>query len=357
MRLAVFIDELGGGGAERTAVVLANNLSLRGYETYILTGKKVEKEYHIEQGVKRIVLYNKRSFFFNIVGLRRFLRTNDIEICVAVGIYANLVASSSNILQKTKVILYEQNSPKDDSLSWKTKLLRSLTFWRSDAHVFQTPDEMSFYGKTIQKKGVVIPNPLMEGLPHRTLKHKKEIVAIGRLRPQKNYPILLEAFSLVVKRYPDYILRIFGKGTDQPLLEKQIESLGIKNNVVFEGFILDIHQTIIDSDIYVLSSDFEGMPNTLMEAMGMGFPVISTDCGGGGARALIRHKENGLLVPVRNSQALAEAILEYLNNPHIKEHCAQNAYSSINAMCGLDIVIGMWIELFGKMLNNEIING
>lgn len=356
MKLAFLIDELGGGGAERTAVVLANNLSLRGIDTYILTGKKIEKEYNLEQSVKREVLYNKRSFLFNIVALHRFLKQNDIDICVAVGIYANLVASASNIGIKTKVILYEQNSPKDDEISWRSKLLRKLFFWRSDAHVFQTAEEMSFYGKTIQRKGVVIPNPLMEGLPQRSSKHKKEIIAIGRLRPQKNYPVLLEAFSVVVKKYPEYTLRIFGKGTDRPLLEKQIEVLGIKKNVVFEGFTLNVHQAIVDSDIYVLSSDFEGMPNTLMEAMGMGFPVVSTDCGGGGPRALIRHKENGLLVPVRNSQALAESILEYLDNPNIKEQYAQNAYSSIKAMCDLGIVIGIWIDFFSKMLNNEIFN-
>ena len=135
-------------------------------------------------------------------------------------------------------------------------------------------------------------------------------------------------------------------------LKKIAQDLEISDSVFFEGFTLNIHDKIVDSDIYVLSSDFEGMPNTLMEAMGMAFPVISTDCGGGGPRMLIENGVNGLLVPCRDSKALSEAIINYIENPQLKEDCAANAYKSIYNICDMENVINQWLVFFDKLCTN-----
>lgn len=342
-RIAFFVYELGGGGAERTAVVLANSFAERGKEVFVFSGPPKDNEYQLNKNIERVELYNNHSFLKDTITLRRYLNIYNIDVCIAVGIYPNLVASFANVLLKTRVIIYEQNAPKEDKLSRKTKLLRKILYRHADFYVFQTKEERDFYCKNIRERSKVIYNPLIDQLPKRVCT-KKEIVAIGRLRPQKNYKLMIDAFSMIHPKHTDYVLRVYGKGTDEEILKKYVKDHGLENNVVFEGFTLDVHDAIKSSDIYVLSSDYEGMPNTLMEAMGMGFPVVSTDCAGGGPRTLIKDGENGLLVPVGDAVKFADAILKYIDNPLLKESCAKNA-TKIYDECGIDVIMNHWESL------------
>ena len=346
--IAIYITSLVGGGSERFSVVLANGLAQKGYDIRILTGPVKEHEYAINPSVNRNVLHEKLSIINNAKTLRRYLKKEKIDICIAVGIYPNLVAALANTCLKTHVILSERNAPKEDRLSVTSRILRKLLFWRGDAFVFQTPDAKAFYSSRIQKRGVVIPNPLKENLPHRAEKHNKEIIAVGRLMPQKNYPMLLQAFSLLSKSHPEYTLRIFGRGMLLTELEAYAKELGIYDHVLFEGFAINVHEQIRESDIYVMTSNFEGLPNALMEAMAMGFPVISTDCPCGGPRMLIEHGRNGLLVPVNNSIELSKAICQFIENTEFKEQCAHEALK-ISEKCSLASVVVQWEKLFSYL--------
>lgn len=318
--IAIYSPSLRGGGSERFAVVLSKGLSEFGYKVLLLTAPICDGEYSIDVNVKRIVIHKKINFILNIRELHRYLKDYNVDICICVGIYPNLVAAAANLFSlKTKIVLSERNAPKEDNLSWKSKLFRFFLYNKADAYVFQTPDAMSFYKKEIQRKGVVIPNPIKEGLPKRTEIRKKQIVAVGRLQSQKNYYLLLEAFADVCSWNNEYTLHIYGTGNLKEDLTKYTQVLGISNRVYFEGFKLDVHNCIKDSDIYVLTSDFEGLPNSLMEAMSMGFPVISTDCPAGGPRMLITNEKNGLLIPVKDKDALVLALKKYIQNPTFKE--------------------------------------
>lgn len=348
MVIAIIMTSIAGGGSERFATVLANGLATRGHEVHLLTGPKRSGEYSLNNQVNRAVLYTKMSLIKNAKSLRGYLKQHHIDFCVAVGIYPNLVAALSNINLKTHIILSERNAPKEDHLSMASKILRKLLYWRGDAFVFQTPDAKAFYCRNIQKRGVVIPNPLKDNLPNRTENTHHEIVAVGRLMPQKNYPMLMDAFALVVKRKPEYILRIFGKGRDEVKLKSKANHLGIADKVVFEGFSLNVHEQIRESEIYVLSSDFEGLPNALMEAMAMGFPVVSTDCPCGGPRMLIQNNINGLLVPVGDSQSMANAILRFIEHPELQIGCAKEAMKA-RELYSVGNILNQWERLFYKL--------
>jgi glycosyltransferase involved in cell wall biosynthesis len=242
-------------------------------------------------------------------------------------IYANLVVGGINSpAMKTKMIISERNDPRHDHISIKSKILRKLLYHRADFFVFQTKQEQQYYSKSIQKRSVIIHNMLKEDLPYRSqINAKKEIVAVGRFLPQKNYPMLLSAVKMVFEKHPQYILKIYGKGPLEKELKMKVTELGINDHVFFEGFHLDVHECMKDADIFVMSSDFEGLPNALMEAMAMGFPVVTTNCPAGGPEELITDGVNGMLVPVGDSQAMAEKINYLIENKEIKEEMGRKA--------------------------------
>ena len=352
MRITIFMTSITGGGSERFSTVLANGLAQRGHEVHLLTGPIKNGEYSLTSQVYRTVLYTKTSLIKNAKSLRDFLKQHDIDICVAVGIYPNMVAALSNFCLKTKIVLSERNAPKEDFLSIRTRFLRKLLYWHGDAFVFQTPEAKAFYCKSIQKRGVVIPNPIKDNLPIRTNSPQHEIVAVGRLMPQKNYHMLLSAFAIVLQRHPEYILRIFGRGKYETELKEKANQLGIADKVIFEGFSLNVHEEIKNSEIYVLSSDFEGLPNALMEAMAMGFPVVSTDCPCGGPKMLIKNGINGQLVPVGDCQAMANALLHYIEHPDIQNKCAHEAIKAKELYC-IENILDRWEHLFSKLVKTH----
>lgn len=324
-RIAFISSSLAGGGQERVTVNIANALACDGdYKVYIVTGAVESEEYYLNKKVKRYPILTS-NVFKDFLNLRKFLKSHKIDVSIAMGLYPNFVSGMGNFAMKTKVIISERNAPAHDNISIKSKLFRFLFYRMADGYVFQTEGARSFYSKKIQKKGVIIENALKEDIPFKSNICKKEIVAVGRLNSQKNYPCLIKAFALVLKEAPEYILRIFGKGDDEDALKALCIKLGIEDKVKFEGFSDNVHEAIKDSDIYVLSSDFEGMPNALMEAMAMGFPCVSTNCPSGGPAKLINHGKNGILVPVNDSKKLAKAILSLINNKKLKLSVSKNA--------------------------------
>lgn len=325
-KIALLSGSLCGGGSERFTVTLANRFSKeKSFSVYVITENTKKHEYPLSEDVRRVCMLKDRRLICDAVNVYKFLVNNHIEVVIGIGIYANLLLCLTNFKLKTKVIICERNDPKHDLLSWKSKVLRKLLYFRSDYYVFQTEEAKNFYPKKIQHRSFVIHNPVRGDLPFKSDVCNKEIVSLARLSAQKNYVMLLRAFKLVYQKHNDYILRIFGEGDEKTKLVELAKKLQIENAVIFEGFCLDAHDRMMDSDIFVLSSDFEGMPNALMEAMAMGFPVVTTDCPAGGPAELIKHGENGLLVKVGDSKDMAEKISYLIENKEEKYRIAKKS--------------------------------
>ena len=345
MRIAIVSAGICGGGSERVTVNLANSFCREDHiEVFLFTGFKRAKEYPLNQKVKRICIF-KQSLLTDVFSLRKMLKKNKIDIAIGMGIYANFCICLANFFVRTKMIVSERNSPGDDMISKKSKLLRFLIYRRADAYVFQTRQAQKYYSKTIRRKSVIIHNPLKELLPFRLKCCKKEIVAVGRLMPQKNYSLLIDVFSKVHLKYPEYILRIFGEGDERDHLEKQVFDLNLNSFVIFEGFCEDVHERIKASEIYVISSLFEGMPNALMEAMAMGFPVISTDCPAGGSAELIRNGENGILVKNNDIVQMEQAVINLIEHADLRDRLGSNAMK-IRESHNSKKISDQWLDLF-----------
>ena len=131
---------------------------------------------------------------------------------------------------------------------------------------------------------------------------------MGRLEPQKNHRLLIESFALITEKNNEYKLIIYGEGSLRDELVELTRQLNIEEKVSFPGYCSDTAEILSTAKIFVLSSDFEGMPNALAEAMSMGISCVATDCGGGGAKQLIDDGVNGILVPCGDKVALAQAL-------------------------------------------------
>ena len=210
--------------------------------------------------------------------------------------------------------------------------------------MFQTDEVAEWYEPHL--KGVaskVIPNainpvflrPAYEG------EREKTVVAAGRLTKQKNFELLIRSFAQIAPKFPEYRLVIYGKGGLLESLKALAVELGVGERVEFPGYVDNMAETLERASMFVLSSDYEGMPNALMEAMASGLPVVSTDCGGGGARFLVRDGENGLLVPKGDENALAEAMEKVLSDQALAKTLGDNA-RQLQEMLAPERIYGEW---------------
>jgi glycosyltransferase involved in cell wall biosynthesis len=343
-KIIVMVGSAVGGGSLRFAVNVAEWFSKnKNYDFTLVTQEPVQGEYSINPVVKRECIL-RNSYLRDVITIRKYLKKENIDVSISIGIYHNLINCLAGIGLKTKTIISERNAPKQDLLSKKTKLLRFLIFRFADGYVFQTKGAKEYYSRKIQQHSIVIHNPIKDNLPYRSEVHRKEIIASGRLMPQKNYPLMLKAFAKIHRKYPQYVLRVFGLGEHLDEYKKLALSLGIETSVIFEGFVNEgYYDKVKDSDIFVMSSDFEGMSNSLQEMMAMGFPVVCTDCPAGGPRELIEDYKNGRLVPLNDVKAFTNAIAEYIENPTLKEKCAREA-TKIRETHSLDIIMKKWVE-------------
>lgn len=322
-KIAFLINSLGKGGAERVTVRLIEHFKAAGYEVVLVTSRKAPEEYQLKTAVKRRLLEEEiRSCpikpVARIFGLRRIWREEKPDVIVSfigkMNLYAMLSAG------RIPVILSVRSDPAREYPSRIQKLLAERLFRRAAGVVFQTKEAMEAFSKEVQARGCVLQNALDESFmePAYEGERRDEIVMVGRLDANKNHALLLRAFAELKERYPKLQVIFYGGGLPgsdtKPALLELARELGISERVTFAGRQKDIRKKIEKARIFVLASNYEGMPNALLEAMAAGLAVISTDCPCGGPRAVIRDGENGLLIPVGDKEALKKALCRILDD-------------------------------------------
>lgn len=223
------------------------------------------------------------------------------------------------------------------------KVLRWFLLPFAKAHVVQTKEIKEYYNKRIQKKTHIIYNPVNEQV-FKTLEtvKKKRIISVGRLYPQKNQKMMIDAFSRVWKNFPDWQLVIFGEGFLRENLELKIKNLDLEKQILLPGLNKNVISEVAHSEIFCLSSDYEGMSNAMIEAMCVGTPIITTKVSGTGE--LIRDGENGLLVDIGDTEGLARAFEKLLADEQLRHRLAAEAKKSTPKF-KTETVIKKWEEL------------
>lgn len=321
------------GGAERVMSILANEWGKSDIETMILvTETDAVSKYYLSDKVKMISCFEekKRAKIPHLVIIKRVR-----EICkkwqpdVVISFYNDLCALTALAITGLNIplIYSERNDPNRTNQRHVDRLYRKIVEHMASKIVFQTTGAQRCYPESVQEKSTVILNPLNTcGFPiHDFLNEKHEIVSVGRLEPQKNQKLLIDAFALIANDFQEYQLIIYGEGSLRKELEDYIKAKGIQERVSLPGNQTNIQEHIKDASLFVLSSDYEGIPNALIEAMAIGLPCVSTDCSPGGARELIEDSVNGLITPCGDAKKLSDAMRIMLSNKAYAKACGMEA--------------------------------
>lgn len=349
-RIAILIAHLGNGGAERVSVNLANGFTKMGYEVHMVVFHNVEPEYKIDHRVIMHYLEGKdgkeKRVPVKIFRLRQILAEIAPDGIIELG-FAIKYILIGGILNKYNFILSMRNDPVMWNKQSKSvfKYFRNYYFSHAKYVVFQTEDAKNYFKKGIRDKGIVIPNMIKEDLPvPYSGEREKVVVTFCRLNRQKNIPMMLKAFKIFSDSHPEYLLKIYGRGEEEDNLKQYAESIGIAEKVQFCGFNSNVHVAIRCAMMYVNSSDYEGISNAMLEALGMGLPTICTDCPPGGARMFIESGKNGFLVPVSDYKALADAMGKIADDAGIRDSFSRESIK-IKDELALDTICKRWADL------------
>lgn len=312
MKICFAIDALGPGGAERVITSLADKFAANGHCVFLaaFSLKTLQSFYKISDKITFLPIeLNNKTKIGKILFFRSFLKKNKINVVVSflpqISIYSFFATCFSKVIHIPSL----RSNPKKDVKGLLRRFLRWLSFATSKGCVFQTQDALLFFGKNIAKKSIVIPNPINDSIHFcNSDVFNNRIVSVGRFSIEKNKTALILAFELFLKSHPDYLLVLYGEGYEIKRMKELCEQKKISNNVLFLGNKTDWYEKEKQSRMFVLSSNYEGMPNALMEAMAVGIPCISTNCPIGGPKELIADGINGLLVPVGDVSLLSFAM-------------------------------------------------
>lgn len=338
-RIVFHLNCLEQGGAERVVTNLSAQFAKEDYEVIIATEWEAENEFVLDPKVKRIHVGlttedEKRSrigkYFARIKNLKEMLLREKPDLLIAFAHKANYRSLMATLHLDIPVLISVRTDPVGHYDAWFDKLLIPWLYPKIAGCVFQTEGQRDFFAKNIQEKSRIILNPINDKYIGRTpVPHRRKVVAhVGRLVDFKNQPMLIRGFAEVHKKYPEYQLEIYGgdsfDGTKE-ILENCMKECGVEDSVHLMGASDDLARATEDAAFFAFTSDWEGLPNALMEAMALGLPSIATDCPCGGPRTIMKDGENGLLIPIKNQEALEKAMCTMIENPDMAERLGNQA--------------------------------
>lgn len=365
-KIAFHLNCLEQGGAERVVSNLANQFCKEDYQVLIATEWYGENEFQIDERIRRVHVGLKpgdekksrvRQFLLRVKYLRRFMKEEKPDILIAFAQRANYRALMASFGTKVPVLISIRTDPVGHYDARSDKIQIPLLFPRAAGCVFQTEGQREFFAPYLQENSRIILNPVNEkyiGVP-KPEKRKKEVVQSGRLVDFKNQPMLLRAFIEVHKKHPDYILKIYGgdsfDGTKE-ILENIIRENHAEEYIKLMGASDSLEKDMADGAVYAFSSDWEGMPNALLEAMALGLPIVATDCPCGGPRTVMKDGVNGLLIPIMDQKALENGIHRLIENPEYAERLGEKA-REISRIANPKAVFEQWRDYMEEICGNR----
>lgn len=344
---------MGGGGSERAISILANQLIQKGISISILMMAGDDVAYELDSRIRIEQVGNSsngslRERLRRISNLRRIFRTNRDANIIAMGTVASIFTLIADFGLKNRVIISERNNPNRMNgrpYSKKMKMIRDFLYKRADMCVFQTNDARLYFPYLKDTVTRVIPNSISPDIPAAYQgERKKEVVTAGRLIPEKNQKLLIHSFADFHKKHPEYCLKIFGSGSMETELRELVSTLEVTDCVRLIPFTDRLYEEIGKSGMYVSSSDGEGISNAILEALALGIPTIATDCPIGGSKMCIQNQVNGVLIAVRDGDALTRELCHIAENREFANGLSENAVK-VRETFSQERILTMWEEV------------
>ena len=334
--LMIVTGGLGSGGLERISCFVANKFVEKGWKVVVLTLLQLDSD----KGAFQNLNDNVDVVYFNgdfepstnkikaIKYWRKMIKTSAkqykpdsiLSMTFKVGSMVCLFAPK----YARKVTIREISDPKSKVRSQFVNKMTEIFCRKAKNIIFQTNWERSCFGKRIQSKGVVIPNPLSIKVENYGKHNEKRIFTLTRLTlEQKRQDILIKGFELFSKTHPDYTLEIYGRGEDEEKIKKLINESECKDKIVLNAPRPKIHDAVLNSRCFAITSDFEGMSNALLECYSLGIPCISSDWPG--VEDIITDGEDGLIYKRQDVEEFAKLLGKVADNDELCERLSKNS--------------------------------
>ena len=337
-----YIDMMERAGAQRVMSSIVTHLCAAG-EQVVLVNDFIRDDrlphYEVPEPVKRVYLREKRAgipgikHIQRIAALRKILKREKPDLLLSFLGRPNIIALIACLGLKTRLVVSVRNDPnKEYGSDVLRKTAVKLLFHRANGCVFQTEDAAAYFPEAVRRKSAIIFNPVSEVFFRTAHRGDGEhIVAFGRLAPQKNHRLLIDAYAMLPAEYRKDKLIIYGDGPLKDELTMYCAEKGLADSVLLPGNVPDVADRLARAKLFVLSSDYEGLPNALMEAMSVGVACIAADCPCGGPKTLIEHNVNGLLVPCKDARALCESMKRLLDSRDLRNALGSRAKRTAEA--------------------------
>ncbi len=352
--IAFYMAAFGFGGTERVALNLAGHFLKNDYKVTIVTTYKREKEIPFPEGAERIITEHEGiEFNEGRIGnfKKRLNNLKDVWMQIKPDVILSFIGKNNMMaLLSTRdldipVYVAVRGDPYAEYATKAMRLVSRTLFVKAAGVILQTERSKSYFPSYIRKKCIVLKNPINPVYMKENADRKTDnsIVTVGRCDNNKNQMMLIRAFMSIRFKYPNQKLVIYGDGPERQHLIDYVREHGLEDYVLLPGITNNTREAIKNAGIFVLTSNTEGMPNVLIEAMALGIPCISTDCPCGGPAEIIRDGENGILVPVGDVDALAQAADRLLSDYDMAQKMGNKA-TKVRELLNPDRVDKEWEE-------------
>lgn len=307
------------GGTERVLSIIANELSKKDdkFNIHILsiTNESNSSYFALNKNIKteRILQSKdvnfKKHYFQVIKGIRQYIKKNKIDILIDVEVIASLFSIPAALFTKTRLIAWEHFNFYEDNGSSLRVFSRKLISRFSDCIITLTEQDKMNYLNNLKIKGKIdfIYNPMENGDSTSCDIKAKQLISVGRLTYQKGFDMLCEVAKEVLKDNPEWKWIILGDGEDKEKLESKIKEYNLQGKLILKGKVSNVEDYYKNSSLYVMTSRFEGLPMTLLEAKSYKLPIVSFNCLTGPSE-IVRNNINGFLIETGNVAAMVNKI-------------------------------------------------
>lgn len=348
------IGAMNYSGAEKVLSIVANEFAAKRYRVSVIL---LEDEVGSVRSENGITTYGAKATGNKISriltrwkNIRNVIKQLSPDVVVSFGSVCNVNTIPAMFGVSIPLVVCERNDPVYDPRKQSERFIRLILYRFATGYVFQTERIRDYFSNSIRKKSTVIANPISDsGIRWNINGCEKSIATVARLDDfQKDHYVMFDAFKKYSRKHPEYSLHMYGDGPDKNKYKKVIAEMKMSDKIILHGKSISPLVDIKKSEVFLLTSRFEGMPNALMEALSIGMPCVSTDCGGGGAAELCSLVDSGSIVPVGDAAAIANALCELVEDRSKEIQYSKNAVA-INNLLSKEEVVLKWEKYLSKL--------